>query len=208
MSPVSPLFRPYEYFDTRPEPLASGLVVFGLYVLGTAAFVYAVIRLFVGQIENLPPEGQRALSRVVPEVFGAFVGLFVVLAVVAVVLIAAVMHYAIGGPETAGTFADAVAVAGWAYAPDVLTIPVRYLLAWYHAQTLTLDGSDPEVLSAQVEAAQQPSGGVELLLTLIVIAWSVYILARGTAGTHDVDDSRTILPALLVGLGALVMSLL
>lgn len=208
MPPVSPLVRPHEFFDTRPDPLAAGLGVFGLYVLGTAAFIYGVLQLFVGQIENLPPEGQRALSRVLPEVFGTFVGFFAVLSVVAVLLIAAIMHFAAGGPETAGSFADAVAVAGWAYAPDVLALPLRYLLAWYHVQSLTLDGSDPALLAAQVEAAQQPSGGAEILVTLAVIAWSVYILARGTAGTHGVEDARTILPALLVGLGALVMSLL
>lgn len=207
MPPRSPLVSPYEYFDTRPDPLAAGLGVFGLYVLGTAAFIYAVLQLFVGQIDNLPPDGQRALSRVIPEVFGTFVGFFVVLSVVAVLLVAAIMHYAIGGPETAGSFADAVAVAGWAYAPDVLALPVRYLLAWSHAQSLSLDGSDPAVLAAQVEAAQQPSGGAEILVTLAVIAWSVYILARGTAGTHAVDDARTMVPAVLVGLGALVMSL-
>lgn len=208
MSPRTPLLRPLEYFETRPDPLGSGLVVFGIYVLGMAVFIYAVLRLFMAQIENLPTEGQRAFSRVLPEVLGTFVGLFVVLSVIALAVVAAIMHYGSGGPETAGTYGDAIAVAGWAYAPNLLALPVQYLLAWYDARSLTLDGSDPQVLSAQVEALQQPTGPGEILVTLLVVVWSVYILARGTAGTHEIDDARTILPALLVGIGSFLMSLL
>lgn len=208
MAPLSPLFSPQAYFADRLDPLPSGLGVYGLYVLATAGFFYAVLQLFIAQIQDLPPDGQRALTHALPQVFGAIVGSFVVLSLVALLVTAAIMHYAIGGPESAGSFRDAVAVAGWAYAPDILALPVRYLLAWFDARAITLDGSDPAVLSAQIEAVQQPSGGMAFLVTVVVIAWSVYVLARGTAGTHEVDGSRTVLPALLIGLGALVLSLL
>lgn len=208
MSPSTPLLRPLAYFEARSDPLGPSLAVFGGYVLGMVVFIWAILRLFIAQIENLPPEGQQAFSRVFPQVLGSFVGIFVVVSLIGLAVVAAIMHYGSGGSETAGSYGDAIAVAGWAYAPNLLALPVQYLLAWFHVRSLTLDGSDPRMLAAQVEAIQQPTGGAEILVTLVVVIWSVYILARGTAGTHEVDDARTILPALLVGAGSFVMTLM
>lgn len=208
MGPKSPLVRPREYFETRLEPLGPGLGVFALYIVGMAIFSYAVIRLVFAQVENLPPEGQRAMARALPQVLGTFVVILVVTAVIGLLVVAAIMHVFSASAESDGSFADAIAVAGWAYAPDVLAVPVNYLLAWRYARGLTLDGSDPETLVAQVESLQAPTGIAEGLLALVVVAWSVYILAYGTAGTHDADIEQTILPALLVGVGSLLFRLL
>ena len=204
MPPSVPLLHPREYFERHPSPLLSGLGVFTLHAIGLVVMLYAAVSLLLGRIENAPAGLERAMY----DVLGTVALFTLVLAVVVLLVVAAIMHILVGGGQTAGTFGNAVAVAGWSYAPNALAVPVNYLLMRRAIGRLSFDGSDPAVLEAQMETAQDPSGVGSMLVSLLVIAWSVYILAEGVAGTHDVDVSKAAGPALLIGVGAFLMSVL
>lgn len=206
MAPRTPLYRPREYFERHPDPIVPWLGAFGVYLAASAVFSYAVVRLFFSRIENLPPEGRRALDRALPEAMGRILVILLVVALVSLLVVAAVVHLLSGGSGD-GSFADAAAVAGWAYAPDALSLPVKYAVAWYHVRDVTLDGSDPAALAARAEQVEALTGPVDALLALVVVGWSVYVLAYGVAGTHDLDVSETAGAAVLVGIGSLLLRL-
>ncbi|WP_170972342.1 YIP1 family protein [Natronorubrum halophilum] len=201
MAPRTPLFRPNAYFATRSDVLFLGLTVFALYVVETLVLFYALMYLLLDQIRDAPPALESAMN----EVFSTVAVFTVFIAVVALLVVAAIVHYGSGGTDTDGTFADAVSVAGWAYAPELVTMPLSYLAARREIATLTFDGSDPATLQRQFEAVQQSVGPASFVILLATVVWSVYILAAGTAGTHDVDVRKTILPALLVGFGSFLL---
>lgn len=200
--PRTPLLSPETYFDRHPNPVLPGLGVFAAYALGTVVGLYAAVSLLLGRIENAPPALERAMN----DVLGTLAVLTLVIAVIALLVVAAVMHYLVGGSGTDGTYGDAVAVAGWAYAPDAISVPINYLLLRRDLSRQSFDGSDPEVLQAQLEAMQDPSGVGSLVVVVFAVGWSVYILAGGTAGTHDVDLGTAVGPALLVGIGSLLLN--
>ena len=203
MPPKTPLLRPRAYFERARDPFFGGLVVFVLYVIGTIIGIGAMASLVVGQIDD-PPAGLRSAMT---ELLLLTAIIYVVIAVVALLIVAAIMHLFTAGPDSEGSFGDAVGVAGWAYAPEIASLPLLYLYARWRVGQLSIDGSDPELAVQQMETLQDPSG-VGLLVTFGVVAWSVYILAKGTSGTHDVDIGNALLPALLIGVGSFLLSLL
>lgn len=199
-----PLLRPEAYFDRHPNPLPAGLGVFALHVVGTIVLVYAAVSLLLARIENAP----AALESAMYDAMGTVVVISLVIFVVALLVVAGIMHHLVGGSDTDGTFGDAIAVAGWSYSPEVVSLPVDYLLMRREFDRLSFDGSDPAVLQSQLEAAQDPTGLGSTIVLLLTVAWSVYILAKGTAGTHDVDVRTALGPAVVVSLGSLVLALL
>lgn len=211
MAPYTPLRSPSRYFsDSRHDPLLTGLGVFIAYVIAQIATVVSLFYVIVGQVANAPPEFDRAvdpfasdilLSTIVFLVFSLGIGLFVV---------AAVMHYLSRTHGAVGTFGDALAVAGWAYAPNLLFyLPLQYLHARYSVEQQTFDGSDPQTLQREFEALQIDGGGaIPLFLLAITVVWSVYILANGIAATHEVDTSDAFRPAAIVGIGAFLFGIL
>ena len=203
MSPRTPLLRPQSYFERHPSPLAPALGVFAVYVIATLVMLYALVSLLLAQIQDAPAGLERAMY----EHLGTFVLVYLVIAFVALLLVAGIMHFLSGG-ESDGTFGDAVAVAGWAYAPEAIALPIIFLNTRREISQLSFDGSDPQVLATQFEAVEDPTGIVPLFITLCVVVWSVFILAKGTAGTHGVDVAKTLWPALLVGFSSLLFSLL
>ncbi|MFP9192908.1 Yip1 family protein [Natronosalvus vescus] len=204
MPPTTPLRRPAAYFEQTSQSRVSGTLVFVAHLIVDLAAVFSIVWLLFRQIDN-PPAGLQS------ELFSQLVGLAVFGAIVyaiAWLLVSALMHVLSGGSGTDGTFWDAMDVAGWAYAPEIVTAPLLLALAWNSIRGLTLDGSDPQRLVAQLEtlesAAHHP---VSLLVVAIVVAWSVYILAKGTAATHDVSTDKTLPPAIIVGIGAFLFAL-
>lgn len=203
MAPRTPLFRPKAYFESRGSTLTPALGVFALYVVGSIVLTYALADLLLAQVDDAPAEFEAALN----SVMGTMVVFLVIIAIVALLLVAAIMHYLSGDGES-GSFGDAVAVAGWAYAPNLLALPVKYADARRYFEGLSFDGSDPAVLATQLETVDESTTAVSTVLTLLVVAWSVFILAKGAAGTHDTVVDDTIGPALLIGVGVLVMEFL
>ncbi|WP_435348828.1 YIP1 family protein [Haloarchaeobius sp. HRN-SO-5] len=203
MVPYTPLVRPKEYFEGRRDVLMPAMGVFAVYVVGGVLLMNALVNTLVAQIER-PPAG---LDAALNQVMGTVVFMSVIIAIVALLVVAAIMHY-LSGSGQFGAFSDAVAVAGWAYAPNAIFIPLQYGYARNQIRQLSFDGSDPAVLARQFEAVQSQFTAVSMVLHLLIVAWSVYILAKGIAGTHDCTVDETIGPALLVGVGALVMQFL
>lgn len=201
--PRTPLVRPREYFEHRDDALRPALAVFAAYLGLIGVFMYAMLRLLRANVVDAPPAFESALT----DAFGTLFLAVGVVSVLALLSIAAVIHWLTGGSDRIGPFRDTLAVAAWAYAPDVLSLPVNYLLFRYGRSGVTIDGSTPTTLDAQQllqhGAAQWPT----ILVPGLVVLWSVYILAYGTAGTHDVAVSRAALPAGLVGLVAFLLSL-
>lgn len=203
MSPSTPLLNPHEYFADRDDPFSTGLLVFVLHAVVDVLAVIVIVRLLFAQLEN-PPRGlQSELTRMLVTV--VFVAAIVY--VLAWLLVAAVMHVLSGGSSTAGSYGDALGVAGWAYAPEVLTAPATLAFAWYQLTQLRLDGSDPARLAAEIEALESATlHPISISILLVVTAWSVYILATGVAATHDVSVDKTLLPAALIGIGSFLLA--
>lgn len=201
--PSTPLISPYTYFKTHDNPLAIGLLVFAVSLVGTILLVVANIQLVLAQTEDLPSEAVQVIN----SVLGMTVIALLFVAVFSLLLVAAIMHYGSGGSETDGTLLSAVGVAGWSYAPDLLALPIDYLLTRYYIRDMTFDGSDAQTFAAELEALDGTLGLLDGLLALGIVVWSVYILAKGTAGTHDLSVEDTIVPALVIGIGSLLFRL-
>lgn len=204
MSPKTPLLDPADYFRDRLDPFMPGAGVFVLYVVVELALAYLLVQFMLDRVTGLSP-GERSMVR--SELSNIFVAAILV-AVVAWFVVAVVMHFGVGGPETRGSFGDAMGVAGWAYAPEIVTAIPIYLYARHRIAGLDLDTSDPQAFQAEVESlAGGTADGVLVLLLLAVTVWSVYILAKGVSETHDVSLSRATLPAVVVGIGSFVLTL-
>lgn len=201
--PRTPLLFPGRYFERTDDPLPSGLAVFAVYLVGTTAYTYLVFQHVLDSFLSRPVGLERAIGSYLPTtLFFAAVS-----SCVALLVVAAVLHFGSGRIEARrGEFRDAVAVAGWGYAPNVLVLPVAYLYVREQLEGLTLRASDLDSVSAEVEAVQSATGEVHLLLTLVVVAWSVYVLGYGIAATHDVDTVDAFVLAGFVGLFAFLAS--
>ena len=200
MAPKTPLLDPHTYFDAYRDPFIAGMAVWLAHVIGWMIAIFAILRLFISRIEGLPPGAGREVYReFVPMVF-----LFAILAVLALLVVAGIMHTLSRYAGGTGSFGDALAVAGWSYAPDLIELPITYLAAWWQMRDMRLDASEPQQFLPEVEAAIEPTGGLMILTSLGVVVWSVYILAKGTAATHELPVGKTIWPALLIGFGAFV----
>lgn len=200
MPPMAPLFNPEEYFASRGSTLLSGLAVFALNVIGTILVIWLTAQLLVNRMNSLPPGLDRALFNVI----GTMAIVIVVVSLIALLVIAAIMHVPARGD---GTFVDAMAVAGWSYAPDVIVLPISFLVARWRIRQLPTNLSTRE-FTTQVQMIESSIGVPDVVISLFVVGWSVYILAKGTAGTHDVDVRKTIVPALVIGVGSLILRFL
>lgn len=205
MPPRTPLLDPYAYFHDRYDSFLPGAVVFVAHVVVDLVLVFAVVWLLFQQISN-PPTG--LWSQLVSLLIGtALLSLLIYL--IAWLVVGALMHYLSGGSQTDGTLSDALGVAGWAYAPELLFALPTFAFAWNHIRSLTLDGSDPERLVAELEAIEQLGlHPLEIVFLFVIVGWSVYILAKGTSATHNVPIEKTVPPAAIVGLGSFVLTLL
>ena len=202
MSPKTPLLDPTGYFEDRPNPFTPGAGVFGLHVLVDVVLVYLLLRFMLDEVDGLSSAVRSEVTSAVTQVLF----LAVIIYLIAWLVVAAVMHFGVGGPETRGSFGDAMGVAGWAYAPEVIAAVPTYLWASQQIGALDLDASDPRALEAELDAVATGAGdGVGLLILLGVIVWSVFILAKGVAQTHDVPLDRAMLPAVIVGIGAFIL---
>ena len=203
MSPRTPLVDSRAYFESRSRPLASALGVFSIYVLIEFAAVVWLAFWLLGRAEDLPQAAYQAMWGLIP---GMFVG-YIVVVILAISVVTVIMHYW-GSAGKDGSLSHTLAVAGWSYAPNLLAVPIS--LAWtrYDLRTLTIDGSDPATFQAEIDRISQDiTGVVDFGIELVVIGWSVVILAHGVAAIHDVDTSQTWPPAILIGIGALLLSL-
>ncbi|KDE58663.1 hypothetical protein EL22_03295 [Halostagnicola sp. A56] len=204
MTPWTPLLHPREYFENRSTPLRSGLAVAALLVIATGVLNWAIADQMLAQMENVPRGATGEMNEFAST---AAVWAFVS-AIVSLLVIAAFMHYSASGSDTDGSFEDAVAVAGWAYAPDLLELPIRYLLVRNTISGLELNLDDTQQFVSEVQSIQGAVMLPTLLTSVVVVGWSVYILSKGTAGAHNVDLEKTFLPAVIVGIVALVFRLL
>lgn len=203
MPPSTPLFDPSGYFRERTRPLKPGAAVFvAMFVAAMALFVFT-LELVVARMDGAPP-GVRG------EIYGRILPVVLVSLVVfaiAWVVVAAVMHL-LGGFGTDGRFADALGVAGWAYAPELVTSPIGAALVYLEMRSRTFDATDPSRFAAEVEQFQ--AGGTSLpgiLLLAFVTGWSVYILANGIRETHDAPAETAWLAAIVVGIGSFILGL-
>ena len=205
MPPSTPLLHPQGYFRTTrsSDYLLSAFIVFLGYVIANVVAVYAVARWLLNRAEAAPAGVSRGLADMLPFLV---VGVFLV-SVVALVVVASIMHL-FSGSYADGRYRDAIAVAGWAYAPNVVGLGLQ--LAWtrYQLRGITFQADHPEAFQAEAEALLGSSGAVDAVIGVGVIAWSVYVLAYGVAATHEVDLRRTLGPALVVGIGAGVLNIL
>lgn len=202
MAPNTPIIHPTTYFETQHSALPASVIVVATYIVLSLLVKFATTRLILDHTANLPPGFDPMRESIVISVIVS-TALFTIIMLVGST---AIMHYGSSGTMD-GSFTDTLAVAGWAYAPHALAMPLSYL---YTRATIpsTIDASDPETFEAHFAAAQVDEYGVVPILTLaIVCAWSIYILTYGTAGSHDIDRRDTILPALLIGLGAFALGL-
>jgi len=204
VSPRTPLLKPHEYFTATERPLETGIGVLVSHYVADMVVFFFVAQLILRQVTDLPSGVSDWLTRLL--VITALVAIFVY--ALAWLIVAGVMHVWLGGRESEAAFRDALAVAGWSYAPEVLTAPLALAIAWNQLRDLALDGSDPERLSEQIEAAESlTTDPLGIALLLFITAWSIYILARGTAATHDVPASEAFLPALFVGIGSILLAI-
>lgn len=176
MAPITPLFRPREYFEDNPRAFNGGMGVFTLYI-GVLIF-----GLLLGK--------DTAIF--------SLVGLFTIASLVISLLgIAYVMHKLVGGDDTAGSYRDAAGIAGWAFAPDVLVVLGHVLLtAWLYGSAIDY-----------VDALNGSASTTGIVFSIVGVGWSVYIMAQGLRGTHDVGVKTALTPALVIGSISLILSL-
>ena len=203
MSVRTPLFDPRAYFESWKDPVLPGFAVFAAYVIVEFVAVVWLAFWLLDRAEDLPQEAINAMWNIVP---GMFAG-YLLMAAIAITVVTLIMHFwgASGGD---GSWSDTFAVAGWSYAPNLLALPVT--LAWtrFDLRDLTFDGSDPATFQAELDRISQDiTGFVDFGIELVVIGWSVVILAHGVATIHAVDSSQAWPPAILIGVGALFLSL-
>ncbi|MGQ3411631.1 Yip1 family protein [Natrinema sp. LN54] len=203
MPPRTPLFDPGGYFSARENARRDGLLAFALFGAANLVFIYAVVRLVFDQVTGLP-QGVRS------QAFSIVIPMTAFSLVIAWLVVAAVMHWLGGSGSSTGTFGDALAVAGWAYVPDLLGLPLKYLFARSKIESLSIDATDPSQFAAEVEAVQAELGlaVVPLLVQVVAVGWSVYVLAGGTAETHDVSLESAAGAAALIGIGSVTLTLL
>ena len=165
MSPRTPLLNPHEYFADRDDPFSRGAAVFALHVVVDIVAIVVIVQFILGQIEN-PPSG---LERELSSLFAATIVFTAIIYVIAWLVVAAVMHSLSGDSSSAGSFGDALGVAGWAYAPEVVTAPASLAFAWHQTSQLHLDGSDTARLVAELEAIENATfHPVSLAILLLV----------------------------------------
>lgn len=197
--PRTPLVNPKRYFDEADDPLPGGLAAFALHLIGLSVLMYIAVRVVFQRIRS-PPAGLE--SQLMNMLFGT---IFFTLIIGCVMLlgIAAFLHY---GASKHGDFLDAVAVAAWGYAPNVLSLPFSYVLFRRRLDGLSDSLRRPEALQTEVEAMQSGGSELQILLSLVVIIWSVYILGYGVHSTHGINQQDGLVLAGFIGLFAFLGS--
>lgn len=204
MSPRTPLLDPEGYFTDRPDPFLIGAGVLALHVIVDLALVSLLIDFMLSEIDGITA-AERSQVR---SELNRILFLAIIVYLIAWLVVAAVMHFGVGGSSAEGTYGDALGVAGWAYAPEVLAAVPTYLYARQVIGDLSLDASEPGALEAEAEAlAAGATSGPLVVLLLVVTVWSVYILAKGVSETHNVALGRAMLPAVVVGVGSILLTL-
>ena len=200
MSSITPLFDPRDYFSVRSNPLVLGTAVVVVPLLAQVVWA-SVVPHFVAGREPLSAEHHIAIAALAT-------GLFLFLNLLAWVVVATTLHYGVnilqslrGGSSTGGTFSNALAVAGWAYAPNHITEPIDWASAYVQSSTSL---AAIEAITAPLE----PIGTdpLSFLLLSVVTVWSMYILTIGTAETHDVSIETAAIPAGIVVVGAIMLT--
>lgn len=201
MSPRTPLLKPGDYFSEREDIHLPSLAVFTLFVVASVGMTVVMVQLLFDQITGVSKGTRRGvLLLTIPGT--------VVDTVISWFVVAAIMHFLGGKSSNTGTFADALAVAGWAYAPTLLAVPFRLFQFRSKIESRTINATDPEQLEVQLETMQWGSGRVGVLIYLVVIGWSIYILAQGISKTHDASYGSAISTAVLVGIGSFLLGLM
>ncbi|MFP4590374.1 MAG: YIP1 family protein [Halobacteriales archaeon] len=202
MVPATPLHQPKQYFEAVENPLPAGAALaVGRFLGVTLLFVIAVelvLSAMVGGPTGLRGEIYRLLVPV-----AAFMAVYLA---AAWLVVAGVMH--VVGGHSEGRFRDALGVTGWSYAPDLLLMPISAAAMYLEMRDRELMASDPAVFAAEVEELQAQASSIPgLLVTLVVVAWSVYILANGIQATHDTDAKAAWIAAGIVGVGAIALAI-
>lgn len=204
MVSVDPLVRPRAYFANSDGILGHGSLVFFGYFIGILVLFWVTLEWILARVANAPGGVRGELLKELVSV-GFFT---LVIMVIVWLLVAAVMHI-LGGMGTNGSFLDALGLAGWSYAPELIAIPIQGGLIWTEIRDVTFDATTPAAFARDVESFQ---AGADTTLALVVmlgvIVWSVFILARGIQGTHDAEPAAAWTAAIIVGMGSLFLSLL
>lgn len=202
-SPITPLLRPDRYFASRDRMAYwTGLGCWLVYVAVTLAGTYWFLQALAERTRSADVD----VAAIASEVFMLMVDRLVFFPLLALLIAAGVMHYFASAADSKGTFTDAVGVAGWAFAPLVAAFVVNLSVARRGLRGQFFDGSDPATFAAETEAwALSLSGPGLLVVHLLATAWCVYILAFGTAGTHDVPLKETGYVAVVLGAAYLAL---
>lgn len=193
--PRTPLVKPKGYFDEADDPLSRGLAVFALYLIGLSLLMYIAVRVV---FQHIRPPSAGLESQLTSMLFGT---IFFIMVFGCVVLlgIAALLHY---GSSKHGDFGDAVAVAAWGYAPNALSLPFSYVLFRRRLDGHSDSIRSPEAMQAEIETMQSGGSELQILLSLAVIIWSVYILGYGIHSTHGINKRNGLVLAGFIGLFA------
>lgn len=192
MSIRTPLFHPACYFRGDDRRI-HGKHILGLY--GGVLLLHSISMILVlGRVTEV-----TSLTALLLFTLVLLPVLFVLIITIGWGVIAAVMHYFIGGGKTEGTYRQALDVVGWAVAPRLLKVPFMIILDWYiytqvRAPTLSEMMTNERQLTSGYFALVEPIPG------FIAIVWGVYILTYGVAVTHDVSPRRAFIPAFVIGL--------
>ena len=180
--------------------------VFALHLVLQLAGLYLGIVLVLNQVENLDPAIERGMMSTATGLLFATT----ILLVVGWIVVTGIIHYGSGGSQTNGTVADALVVAGWAYAPEVVAFLPSFLYRWRQIQQFSFDGSDPTRLATEFEAIQAALAPSLLSFPLLLLTtiWSLYILTYGIAETHEVPVETAAVPAVFVDVGSMLLTLL
>ena len=193
--PRTPLVKPKGYFDEADDPLSRGLAAFALYLIGLSVLMYIAVRVVIQHIQS-PSAGLE--SQLMSMLFGT-IFFTMVFGCVVLLGIAALLHY---GSSKHGDFGDAVAVAAWGYAPNALSLPFSYVLFRRRLDGYSYSIRSPEAMQAEVEAMHSGGSELQILLSLAVIIWSVYILGYGIHSTHGINKRNGLVLAGFIGLFA------
>ncbi len=203
--PHTPLLDPTGYVMAVDSPFRHGLLVLIGYSIALVIAFWIVMEWILRRIEPLPPEVRPIWDRM----FITFSIVFFIVAVVSWLLIAAVIHLVVGGSKTEGSFPDALGIAGWSFAPEIVAFPLSLGLVYLDLRDVGFDGSNPErAIEGMEQLAMETSGMFGGIIFILVTAWSVYIIAGMVSETHEVPRDRAWLAAMLIGVGSVVLHLI
>lgn len=202
--PRTPLIDPSGYIKAVGDPFRHGVFVFIGYSLGVVISLWLIMEWIIVRIDPLAPEVRPTWYRL----FIPLAIMFFIVTVVSWLIIAGVIHLVVGGSKTEGSFEEALGIAGWSYAPELVSLPVTVGIAYLDLRGVSFDGDNPERAIQELEALTMDATGLfGIVLFLLVTVWSVYILAEAVTETHEVARDRAWLAAIIVGVGSVLVHL-